>query len=130
AAMTRSARAPTPILPVFSAGFSERTADSMGIAAAAELETLELRLAGMLSHQSVPRKESRMRRIALLLPVCLLVAPFGTALGQPRIVESQGQRIGVETVADGLEHPWGLAFLPDGAMLVTEKPGRLRIVSK
>ncbi len=71
-----------------------------------------------------------MRRIALLLPVCLLLAPFGTALGQPRIVESQGQRIGVETVADGLEHPWGLAFLPDGAMLVTEKPGRLRIVSK
>ena len=32
------------------------------------------------------------------------------------------------TVASGLEHPWGLAFLPDGAMLVTEKPGRLRLV--
>ena len=34
----------------------------------------------------------------------------------------------VETVAEGLEHPWSLAFLPDGGMLVTERPGRLRIV--
>lgn len=33
-----------------------------------------------------------------------------------------------ETVARGLEHPWALAFLPDGRLLVTERPGRLRIV--
>ena len=33
------------------------------------------------------------------------------------------------TIAKGLEHPWGLAFLPDKRMLVTERPGRLRIVS-
>lgn len=39
-------------------------------------------------------------------------------------------KIKVETVAKGLEHPWGLQFLPDGRMLVTEKPGRLRIVAK
>jgi len=35
----------------------------------------------------------------------------------------------VTSVAQGLENPWGLAFLPDGRMLVTEKPGRLRIVT-
>jgi len=34
----------------------------------------------------------------------------------------------VETVARGLDHPWSLAFLPDNRMLVTERPGRMRIV--
>jgi aldose sugar dehydrogenase len=36
----------------------------------------------------------------------------------------------VETVARGLEHPWAVEFLPDGRMLVTERPGRLRIVDR
>jgi glucose/arabinose dehydrogenase len=35
----------------------------------------------------------------------------------------------VVTVAEGLDKPWAIAFLPDGRMLVTEKPGRLRIIT-
>ena len=42
---------------------------------------------------------------------------------------SQKGEVTVETIATGLVHPWGLAFLPDGRMLVTERPGRLRIVN-
>jgi glucose/arabinose dehydrogenase len=38
----------------------------------------------------------------------------------------RGNRIHVSVVTKGLDHPWGLAFLPDGGMLVTERPGRLR----
>ena len=41
-----------------------------------------------------------------------------------------GHAIKAETFAKGLVHPWGLAFLPDGRLLVTERPGRLRIVGK
>jgi aldose sugar dehydrogenase len=45
-------------------------------------------------------------------------------------VRSAAGDVRVETVADGLSYPWGLAFLPDGRMLVTERPGRMRIVAR
>jgi glucose/arabinose dehydrogenase len=43
---------------------------------------------------------------------------------------SSAGAIVVETIVQGLEHPWALAFLPNGRMLVTERPGRMRIVSR
>jgi glucose/arabinose dehydrogenase len=52
------------------------------------------------------------------------------ATAQPLLTETTEKAdIVVESVARGLNRPWGLAFLPDGRMLVTEKPGRLRIVT-
>jgi len=38
------------------------------------------------------------------------------------------ESFGTRTVVSGLEHPWGMAFLPDGRILVTERPGRLRLI--
>jgi glucose/arabinose dehydrogenase len=50
-------------------------------------------------------------------------------LGQTRAPERKTNvAFDVVTVAEGLQNPWGLAFLPGGRMLVTEKPGRLRLV--
>lgn len=56
----------------------------------------------------------------LLLPLCLALSCAGAS----------AQALKPVVVAKGLEHPWGLAFLPDGRMLVTERPGRMRIVER
>jgi len=45
-----------------------------------------------------------------------------------QLFASEQLRFRVTIVSEGLEHPWGLAFLPDGRMLVSERPGRLRLV--
>ena len=42
------------------------------------------------------------------------------------VPEAQGWR--AEVVVDGLSHPWAIAWLPDGSALVTERPGRLRLI--
>jgi glucose/arabinose dehydrogenase len=63
---------------------------------------------------------------ALLAAALLLLA--GAAIAAPQTVQTQQARVQLEVVARGLEHPWGIAFLPDGRALVTERPGRLRII--
>jgi aldose sugar dehydrogenase len=54
----------------------------------------------------------------------LALAPSANA----QTFKSAAGELKVETVARGLSHPWALAFLPDGRMLVTERPGRMRVV--
>ena len=67
-------------------------------------------------------------RVPLLtLSLLLFAAP---AFAQGNVVKSEKESFRVETIATGLQNPWALAFLPDGRMLVTERPGRLRIVGK
>ncbi len=63
----------------------------------------------------------------LMFVVCTL-AP-AAALAEPSSLETESGAIRVEVFASGLAYPWGLTFLPDGRMLVTERPGRLRVVA-
>ena len=62
--------------------------------------------------------------IAMTLAVGGDVRPLATRGTESRVFGA----FSVTTLADGLNHPWSLAFLPDGNMLVTERVGRLRII--
>jgi glucose/arabinose dehydrogenase len=68
----------------------------------------------------------RHRRFALAAASFAFATPAVAADG---VVQTEKAEIRVETIADGLEHPWAIAFLPDGSALVTERPGRLRYMS-
>jgi len=66
-------------------------------------------------------------RLALACAVVLAASPAALAQDTQRLRTDKVEVI-VETLARNLQNPWSLAFLPDNRMLVTERPGRLRIV--
>jgi glucose/arabinose dehydrogenase len=71
-----------------------------------------------------------MTRLLVLLVGLTTAACTQSSAGPPAAaVETADGAFRVVEVVGGLDHPWGLAFLPDGRMLVTERPGRLRIAT-
>ncbi len=64
-----------------------------------------------------------------VIALALVLTASSTLLANSVQVASSAGRLNVTAVAAGLDTPWSLVFLPDGRMLVSERPGRLRIVS-
>lgn len=77
----------------------------------------------------------RMILLALCLGGCRGDAAPARPVSTPRVVtappqhvESRLAPVALTEIATGFDHPWAIAFLPDGAMLVTERAGRLRVI--
>lgn len=87
-------------------------------------------------------RQPRPMRLTVLCAALVLVAcqrgvpeppavePSAVADARPQPYASQVAAFTVTEVVTGLQHPWGLAFLPGGDMLVTERPGRLRRIGR
>ena len=99
------------------------------IAATRGLEgTLAMALTAALAGWLFARWRRRPRRVdgRTLSALAMPLAAAGMLQAEPAQAQEQWR---VDTVVEGLEHPWSLAFLPEGSMLVTERSGRLRRVS-
>lgn len=70
-----------------------------------------------LTHRAVCLPAAGLAALLLALP----------ATAQESLQRSEQQDFRVATLAEGLDHPWGLAFLPDGGLLITERSGNLRL---
>jgi aldose sugar dehydrogenase len=66
------------------------------------------------------------RRPLLAAPALLLMAP---PAAWAKVIRTEGGSFRLSVLAEELEHPWGGNFLPDGSLLVSERPGRLRLLA-
>lgn len=72
---------------------------------------------------------NKLLSLALVLSVSAIAVQDVVAASPAVEVDSEAGPVRVVTIAEGLQTPWSLAFLPDGRMLVTERAGTMRIVS-
>ncbi|WP_415301660.1 PQQ-dependent sugar dehydrogenase [Alcaligenes sp. SJTW-7] len=69
--------------------------------------------------------------VATTLGLLAALAPLAGRAQSDPVPAIEGPAVSVETVVSGLEHPWGMAFLPnDAGILITERPGTLRVWTK
>jgi glucose/arabinose dehydrogenase len=66
---------------------------------------------------------------ASLFALTAALPAFAQDAAEPEVIETEQESFTVAVVAEGLEFPWAIAFLPSGEMLVSEREGRLRVVT-
>ena len=75
-------------------------------------------------------RSARPLHAALITALLLASAPALAQVGTSQTVKTDLGPVQLTVIAAGLENPWGIAFLPDGSALVTERPGRLRLIDR
>lgn len=79
------------------------------------------------TYRATSPKAIRLKLVMVLLGMLALTLSLQN-LARAEMFTSEHHDFRIVTVVDGLEHPWSMSFLPGGDMLVTERPGRLRLV--
>lgn len=77
-----------------------------------------------------PSLKAASRALGIAAAALFVIPSLATAqdVVDQQVFRSERHTFRLVTIAEGLEHPWGMAFLPGGEILVTERPGRLRVI--
>jgi len=73
---------------------------------------------------------SRLTRVFIFLQVLSTLTVCDAMAGSGPVIQTEKQKLSYQVVTDQLSHPWSLAFLPNGDMLVSERRGQLRLVKE